>query len=183
MKKFIFSLLLALVAPSAFAQFNTLTDSNFPVCADVNGQHLNWNGWLPGGGAVCGTSAAPTAPPTISSPTSRSLSLATAYQATDNTKPAVVTINVSSTATITLTSGTTNTSAIVIGSTSGVASGTGSAICPYTNSQTGTLVVGANLSTISTSQCTFVLPAGWFFAVRQTAGTVSISSAFDQSMG
>lgn len=181
--KLFLTLLLALAAPAAFAQFNTLTDSNFPICQDVNGQHLNWNGWLPGGGAVCGTSAPPSAPPTIGTPTSRTLSLATAYQATDNTKPAFVTINLSSNPTLTLGGGSTNNAQIVMGSTSAVASGTGSQMGNHNNSLTGTLVVGVAINNGDTRQYTILLPAGWFFAIRQTAGTVSITSAFDQSMG
>lgn len=124
----------------------------------------------------------PEVPFAVGSPNSRSLSLATAYQCTSTTVPCVVTINISSTASITLTTGTTNSAVVTVGSTTGVATGTGTNICSYTNSQTGTLVVGANLSTVSTTSCVSLLPAGWYFAVRQTAGTVSITSAFDQSV-
>jgi len=116
-------------------------------------------------------------------PNSRSLSLATAFQATNTAKAAVVTVNLSSTANLTLTTGATNTATIVIGSTNAVASGTGTVIGSYNNSLTGSLVVGINMSTTSTSPITFVLPAGWFFAVRQTSGAVTITSAFDQSIG
>jgi hypothetical protein len=123
------------------------------------------------------------AAPVIGAPTSRTLSLATAYQATTSAKPAVVTINLTSTAAISLSGGATNTADIVIGSTNGVASGTGTVICKHANSNTGTLTVGLNLSTIATTTCTLMLPVGWYFAVRQTAGTVTITSAFDQTVG
>lgn len=116
-------------------------------------------------------------------PTTRSVSLATAYQATNSAKPSVVTITVTSTATFSLSGGTTNTASILIGSTSGVATGTGSVVGSYTNSVTGTIAVGLNMSSQSQQTYTLVLPAGWFFAVRQTGGTVSVSSAFDQSIG
>lgn len=119
----------------------------------------------------------------VGSPTSRSLSLATAYQATTTSKPAVVTVNLNSTAGLTLTTGATNTAQIVIGSTNAVASGTGTVIGNYSNSLTGTLVVGLAINTASASPITFVLPANWYFAVRQTSGTVSITSAFDQQIG
>jgi len=121
--------------------------------------------------------------PVVGTPTARTLSLATAYQATDTSKPAVVTVNLTSTATLSLTGGTTNTAQIVIGSTNGVASGTGTVINQYSNTNTGALTVGLNLSTVSAVPATFTLPAGWYFAVRQTSGTVSITSAFDQSLG
>lgn len=117
------------------------------------------------------------------SPTSRTLSLATAYQATTIAKPAVVTVNLSSTASLSLTGGTSNTADVVIGSTNAVASGTGTLICRYANTNTGALTVGLALSTTAASTCTFALPTGWFFAVRQTAGSVTITSAFDQVVG
>lgn len=117
------------------------------------------------------------------SPNTRTTSLATAYQATDITKPAMVAINLTSTATISLTTGATNTATVVIGATNAVASGTGTTVCNYTNSNTGSLTIGLNLSTVSASTCTFALPTGWYWATRQTAGTVTITSAFDQSVG
>lgn len=117
------------------------------------------------------------------SPTSRSLSLATAYQATNTAKPAIVTINITSTANLSLSGGTTNSATVLIGSTNGVASGTGTIMCPYSNSSTGTLTIGLNTNTISTLSCTVALPTGWYFAIRQTAGTVTITSAFDQQVG
>lgn len=76
-----------------------------------------------------------------------------------------------------------NTADIVIGSTNAVASGTGTQIGKYANSNTGALTIGLNLSTISGVSYSFALPAGWFFAIRQTNGTVMITSAFDQAIG
>lgn len=119
----------------------------------------------------------------VGTPNSRSVSLATAYQATDNTKPAFVVANLTSTATLSLSGGTTNTADIVIGSTNAVASGTGTTIGKYANTNTGALTIGLNLSTVSAVGYSFALPAGWYFAVRQTAGTVTVTSAFDQSLG
>lgn len=174
---------LLFLASLSYAQYNPLSDGQFPYCPDVNGQHLNWNGWLPGGGPVCGTSTGAAAPPAISAPATRSVSLATAYQATDTTKPAIITVNLNSSATLTLSGGTTNTADVLIGATSGVASGTGSIVGRYRNLLSGTLVVGVSIANDSTSTYTFILPAGWYFAVRQTAGTVSVTSTFDQSVG
>lgn len=113
-------------------------------------------------------------------PTSRSLGLATAYQATDNTKAAVVTINITSTANFSLVGGTTNSADILIGSTNAVASGTGTIVGKYSNSVTGTIAVGLNMNSASAVSYTIALPVGWYFSVRQTGGTVSITSAFDQ---
>lgn len=94
-----------------------------------------------------------------------------------------MTVNLTSTATISLSGGTTNTADIVIGSTNGVAGGTGTQIGKYANTNTGALTIGLNLSTVSAVSYSFMLPAGWYFAVRQTGGTITITSAFDQSLG
>lgn len=125
----------------------------------------------------------PAGPSTIGAPNSRSLSLATAYQCTDTSKPCMATVNITSTANFSLTGGTTNSAAVVLGATNAVASGTGSTIGSYTNSVTGTIAVGLNLNSQSVQSYTVPVPAGWFFAIRQTAGTVSIVSAFDQALG
>ena len=119
----------------------------------------------------------------VGSPNSRSISLATAYQCTDPTKPCIVTINIQSTAAISLSGGQTNTGNALIGTTTGVATGTGTILCVHGNSNTGTLTIGLNLSTIATTQCTLPVPIGQYFAVRQISGTITILSAFDQSMG
>lgn len=116
-------------------------------------------------------------------PNSRSLSLATAYQATDVSKPALVTVDLTSTAVINLSGGQTHSADIIIGSTNAVASGTGTVVGRYSNASTGTVVVGLSMSTTEANTVSFVLPIGWYFAVRQTSGTVTITSAFDQSLG
>lgn len=133
------------------------------------------------GNANCSTPAA-VAPP-IGTPNARSLTLATAFQATDNSRAAMVTVNLTSTATLSLSGGTSNSATVVIGATSAVASGTGTVIANYSNTNTGALTIGLNLSTVSAVPVTFALPKSWFFAVLQTAGTVSITSSFDQAIG
>lgn len=119
----------------------------------------------------------------INSPNSLSLSFATAYQATTPSKSALLVVNLTSTATLNIGGGQTHSAEIVIGSTAAVASGTGSVVCRYRNSQTGTVVVGVGLSAQLDTPCAFYLPENWYFAVRQTSGTITITSAFDQSIG
>lgn len=120
----------------------------------------------------------------VGAPNSRSLSLATAYQATDNSKSSLVTVTLTSSAALTLSGGTTITGTLVIGSTNAVASGTGNVVCNYSNGLTGTVVLGVNMGNVQTASYSVMLPAGWYFAVRQTAGTgLSIVSAFDQALG
>lgn len=48
---------------------------------------------------------------------------------------------------------------------------------------TFSIAIGLNQNSVQTTSYTINLPVGWFIAVRQTSGTVSISSAFDQSVG
>ena len=148
-------------------------ECSYASSQDQGALYSNGTSWVPLGG----TNAS------IGTPTSRTLSLGTAFQATTTSKAAIVTVNLSSSASLTLSGGATNTATIVIGSTNGVASGTGTTVGNYSNSLTGTLVVGVTINTVSTSPVTFAHPAGWFFAVRQTSGTVTITSAFDQSIG
>jgi hypothetical protein len=119
----------------------------------------------------------------VGTPNTRSLSLATAYQASNTAKGASVNVNLTSTATLSLSGGTTNAAVVYIGSTSAVASGSGTPICRYSNSNTGTLTLGLNLSTIAAVPCHFDLPTGWYFAVLQTSGTVTITDAYDEAIG
>lgn len=116
-------------------------------------------------------------------PVGRSLSLATAFQASDPTKMAEVTINITSTANFSLAGGTTNSADIVIGPTAAVAGGTGNVISNYSNSVTGTIAVGLNMNSVMSVSYAIRLPKGWFFAVRQTSGNITIASAFDQAVG
>lgn len=116
-------------------------------------------------------------------PTSRSLVAGTALQAADPTRPAIVTITLTSTANFSLSGGTTNSADVVIGTTSGIGTSGGSTMGKYSNSVTGSIAVGLNMNSIMTSTYTLALPIGGFFALRQTAGAVTITSTFDQSVG
>jgi hypothetical protein len=122
-------------------------------------------------------------------PKPRTLTAGAAYQATDKTKPAIVTLNLTSTASLSLTGGQTHTADVLIGPTAtsvappaGTAV-TGTAVAKYSNSNTGAIAVGLALATIAGQSATIALPAGWYFAVRVTSGTVTIMSAFDQAVG
>lgn len=118
----------------------------------------------------------------FSAATTRTVALATAYQASDTSKPAIVTVNLDSTSSISLSGTSNNEGQVVMGSTSGVASGTGAAMCQYRNNLGGGLVIGLTLTTRSTQTCVLALPAGWYWAVRQTSGTGLTASGFDQSI-
>lgn len=116
------------------------------------------------------------------SPNVRTVSLATAYQATDPSKASVVTVTLQAQSAISLTGANNNEGTIVLGSTSAVASGTGTTIANYKNNLGGGLVVGLNLNIQTAQTYTIAMPAGWYFAVRQTTGTgLAVVSAFDQA--
>lgn len=123
-----------------------------------------------------------TLPFVVGAPNPVALTLATAFQATDPTKAATISINLNSVASITLGGGTVNTADVLIGATNAVATGTGTIIGKYRNTLSGAVVVGVGINSDCISQIQFMLPIGWFYAVRQTAGTIVIVSAFDQSV-
>lgn len=114
-------------------------------------------------------------------PTARMLALATAYQALDPIKAALVSLTLTSTAALSLAGGTTITGDVVVGASSAVAAGTGTIVAKYKNSLTGTLTIGLNIQTDSAQTINFLLPPGAFFAIRQTAGaTLAILAAVEQ---
>lgn len=120
----------------------------------------------------------------IGGPTNRTMALATALQATDPTRAALFTINLTGTATLTLAAGVTCSANVVMGPTAAVASGTGTTIGKWANGLTGTLIVGLNINVPQATPMTMMLPIGWFIAVISTGtGAVTITSAFDQSIG
>lgn len=118
----------------------------------------------------------------VGTPNSRSVSVGTAIQATDPTKGADAEITITSTATFSLAGGTTNSAVVVIGPTSAVGTSGGTVIGNYSNSITGTIAVGLNMNSVQTTTYHAELPVGWYVAVRQTSGTVTISSATDQTV-
>lgn len=134
-------------------------------------------------GATGNTGATgPVGPSVISSPNTRSLSLATAYQATDTSKPAFVTVVIECTATVTIGSAQANTMELIVGSTNGVASGTGTLADTFRSDLSVSIVISLGWTGRQTLRAQ--IPAGHFFAVRRTVGTgCSIISAHDQALG
>lgn len=120
----------------------------------------------------------------LSVPVVKTFALGTAYRAADTTKAALITITLESTSSLTLTGATNNSATIVIGATNAVAAGTGLTVATYKNILGGSLVVGVNLSSNQANTYTVALPAGYYFAVRQTSGTgLVVTSAFEQVLG
>lgn len=121
----------------------------------------------------------------VGPPSAVSVILATAFQASDPTKQAIISLNLVSSANMSLAGGTTITGDVIIGPTAAVAGGTGTLIGKYRNSITGTVVIGVNMATDSGQFFAFLLPTGWFYAVRQTsvAGPLVVTSAYEQLVG
>lgn len=109
----------------------------------------------------------------------RTLALATAYQATDPTKAAVITLSLDCTITGVISVATSCQGEVRVGATTAVATGTGNIAGLYKNSL-GLSIIN-NLGQDMT--ITVLLPIGGYFAVRQTAGSgLSTANAFDQSI-
>lgn len=126
----------------------------------------------------------PAGPSAFGLPSTRTVALATAYQCTTPTKPCLVTLTLQAQSAISLAGASNNEGAITLGSTNAVASGTGTNIVNYKNNLGGGLVVGLNLTSLQANSYTVAIPANWYFAVRQTAGTgLTVVSAFDQLVG
>lgn len=126
----------------------------------------------------------PAGPTVFGAPVSRTISLATAYQASDNTKPSYLTVTLQSQSSVSISGASNNEGEIVIGSTSAVSSGTGTKVAVYKNNLGGTIVAGLNLTSQQANTYTVHIPAGWYFAIRQTTGSgLQIVSAYDQTGG
>lgn len=119
----------------------------------------------------------------IGMPNARTLTTATAYQATDPGRAAMVEISIASTAALTVSGGTTNTAAVFVSSTNSVGTTGGTQVCTYNNANTGTLVIGVNTNAAQTAPCTFNLPVGCYFGIRVSSGSITIPAASDQSLG
>lgn len=115
-------------------------------------------------------------------PNVRSLTVGAAFQATDTTKAAIVTVSPQCTAAITLTAGSTCTLQARVGAT-GVTCSTGTVVGTWTNGNTGTLTIGLALNQTMGAPAAINLPAGAFAILCATSGTFTINSAVDQSAG
>lgn len=85
---------------------------------------------------------------------------------------------------ISLSGAVNNEGQVVLGPTSAVGSGTGTVIGFYRNNLGGALVVGLNLNSAQANSYTVMVPAGYWIAARQSAGSgLTIISAFEQTAG
>lgn len=160
---------------SQTTNLQTTLNGKFNTPAGTTGQYVRGDGSLatfPAGAVFTG-----------GAPNTRSMSLATAYQCTDNTKPCFFTITLQAQSSISLSGAVNNEGQVLIGATNAVASGTGTAVGFYRNNLGGALVVGLNITSAQANSYSVMVPAGWYIASRQTAGSgLTVVSAFDQAM-
>lgn len=114
-------------------------------------------------------------------PVARTLALSTAYQASTPSKPAIVTVTPTCTASLTISGGGTCTLQARIGA-SGLTCSTGTVAATWTNGNTGTLSVGLAMNQTIGSPYGIALPTGAYFVLCPTAGTFTVS-AVDQTAG
>lgn len=118
----------------------------------------------------------------VNNPGARSLSLATAYQASDPTKAAYITLTIECTATQSLAIGQTCTGEVRTGPTNAVASGGGMVVAQYKNAVGGSLSLG-NLNITNMNTVSILLPAGHYFSIIQTAGSgMQVTLTADQAV-
>lgn len=112
----------------------------------------------------------------------RTFAASTAYQATDNTKAAVVKVSPSCTASLSLTAGGTCTIQARVGAP-GLTCSTGTVIATWTNANTGTLTIGLGLNQTVGSPGNIELAIGEAFILCPTSGTFTIANGTDRSQG
>ncbi|WP_314421835.1 hypothetical protein [Pseudescherichia vulneris] len=115
----------------------------------------------------------------------QSLSLETAYRATDLTKPHFLSVMIDVTYTVTLASTMSDTVEMWVGpDAAGVTSGgaTAKRVASFRSALTG-IAVSIGMSAGDRGQLTWLVPAGHYFALRRTAGTrATIAEAFLQPL-
>lgn len=116
-------------------------------------------------------------------PAALTVAFATAYQASDNTKAAHINVMLESSYLTTLAGTSADEVEIRIGSTNAVATGGGNQVATWKTSLTG-IALTVGLGIIQRSPVAFMLPAGWYFAVRRVSGTTAtIQSTLAQPLG
>jgi hypothetical protein len=125
-----------------------------------------------------GPAGAAAAPFDFGSPTSRTLAVATSYQATNTTKAAIISVSPSCT----------NATTVLASSACSIQSrvGTGTLTCStgiVTGTWTSTVQLGLVFTQTSGTPWAINVPSGGSFILCATAGTFTINNAVDQSAG
>lgn len=115
-------------------------------------------------------------------PTNRTLSVSTSYQALSPTKASVITVSPQCTAALSLTGGATCTMQARINTSTATCSN-GVVVAQWTNGNTGTLTIGLALNQVMGAPASLQLPIGSYFILCPTSGTFTINNITDQSAG
>lgn len=136
-----------------------------------------------GGAGTNGTNGTNGVGVTPGAPAAMTIAFATAYQVADPTKAAHINIMLESNYVTTVAGTSADEIEVRIGPTNGVATGSGTQVATWKTSLTGiSLTVGLGL--IQRNPVAFMLPIGWYFAVRRISGTTAtISSTLAQPLG
>ncbi len=117
----------------------------------------------------------------VGTPNARTISFATAYQATDPARACFFKALLQLATTVGVGSPSANTVELVVGPTSAVASGTGDVADRFRQDINLTLI---SLQLTAENAVQALVPAGHYFAVRRTSGTgITILSASDRALG
>ena len=137
-------------------------------------------GWMYSNGTSWISTVGPAGSIAVGAPVARTLSFATAYQASTPAKAALVSIVVDLTLSLNVGS-TSNICELWMGPTTAVTSGTGVLADTYRSDLSVTLIT---LTFEGRQKVQAVLPANYYFSLNRTVGTgITIVSAFDQSLG
>lgn len=124
----------------------------------------------------------------FAAPVTRTLAFNTVYQATDKTKPAMLSVMIETIYALTLASlAPSDTVELRIGATDtgllAATNPTGTPVAVFKGGLTGIAVVVGMVLT-QRNQLTAFLPAGWYFGLRRVAGTTAtVQGAYDQAVG
>lgn len=127
----------------------------------------------------------PAGPATAGQPNPRSPAFATAYQATDATKPSFISAMIDTAYNVTVVGTQADTVELRIGPIAAqVAAGTGGFVAATFRSSITGIALAIGLGVGQRSQVSALLPSGWWWAIRRTQGSnATITSATDQSLG
>lgn len=117
-------------------------------------------------------------------PSARTVVFGTAYQATDKTKTALISVMVETIYTVTLAGTQSDTVELRVGPDAAtVANGTGgTAIATFKSSLTG-IAVSIGMSNTQRNQLSALIPPNWYFCLRRVTGTTAtVQGAFDQAL-
>lgn len=118
----------------------------------------------------------------IAAPILRTFAHGTAYRAQEPANSAMITVNLESIATVNNGGASDHHAEIYIGNDNTVGTAGGMMMGRYRNRLAGTSPGSISMTHRTAHSYLVALPKGWYMAIRQLAGTVTIVSVYDQAM-